>query len=816
MKIIIVGGVAGGATAAARLRRLDNNAEILLIERGEFVSFANCGLPYYLGGEISSRDALFVSDIKTIRGKYDIDIRNFSEVTRINKEEKTVEITNLKDGTKYTENYDKLLLSTGSSPFVPNIKGKDAPNVFTLWNIPDTDRIYNYIQDNKPKRALVVGGGFIGIEMAENLRERGLDVTLVEFADQIMPPFDKDMTQVLENHMRTKGVHLMLNTGLASIEKDGRLAVMNDGTEVETDMILLSIGVRPNSKLAVDASLEVGSKGGIIVDERMKTSDDSIYAIGDVIEIYNPLSKSKGMIPLAGPANKQGRAVAANMLNQKEETYDGTIGTSVAKIFDMTAASTGLNEKVLKSMGKERWKDYGIALIHPMSHAGYYPGATPITLKLLFDMTDGLILGAQIVGFKGVDKRIDTIATSIHYRGTVYDLVKIELAYAPPYSSAKDPVNMAGYVACNIIEGLSTPITYDEYKEKEDEYTLIDIREEPEFSMSTLEGAILMPLTTLRSRLGELDKEKEYVTYCAVGLRGYLAERILKQEGFKVKYLQGGTRTFFERSRDVKTAESASMMFTDQDKFETHQQETYTLNACGLSCPGPIVSVSKKMSELKDGDILSIEATDPGFMNDIGSWCSNTGNLLIEKSEDKGKYVAKIQKGSNFAENRQEQGKEVSAKEKTMIVFDGDLDKAIASFIIATGSAAMGNKVNMFFTFWGLNIIRKDEKINVKKDTIGKMFGMMMPRGSKKLSLSKMNFCGIGSKIMRAVMKKKGISSLEELIEEARSQGVKMTACQMSMDVMGITKEELLDGVEIGGVASMLDDNDHSNMNLFI
>ena len=498
-------------------------------------------------------------------------------------------------------------------------------------------------------------------------------------------------------------------------------------------------------------------------------------------------------------------------MNQKEETYDGTIGTSVAKIFDMTAASTGLNEKVLKSMGKELWKDYGIALIHPMSHAGYYPGATPLTLKLLFNMTDGLILGAQIVGFEGVDKRIDTIATSIHYRGTVYDLIKIELAYAPPYSSAKDPVNMAGYVACNIIEGLSTPITYDEYKENQDQYTLIDIREEPEFSMSTIEGALLMPLTKLRSQLDKLDKEKEYVTYCAVGLRGYLAERILKQEGFKVKYLQGGIRTFFERKRDVKVTKSTSMMSTDQDKFETHKQETYTLNACGLSCPGPIVSVSKKMSELKDGDILSIEATDPGFMNDIGSWCSNTGNLLIEKSEDKGKYIAKIQKGRVFTENSQEH-----AKEKTMIVFDGDLDKAIASFIIATGSAAMGNKVNMFFTFWGLNIIRKNEKINVKKDIIGKMFSMMMPRGSKKLSLSKMNFCGIGSKMMRAVMKKKGISSLEELIEEARNQGVKMTACQMSMDVMGITKEELLDGVEIGGVASMLDDNDHSNMNLFI
>lgn len=830
MKIIIVGGVAGGATAAARLRRLDETAEILLLERGEFVSFANCGLPYYLGGTIKSRDALFVSDIPSITGKYGIEIRNFSEVTRIHPEEKTIEIADRKNGREYTEHYDALLLSAGSTPFVPEIPGREAENVFTLWNIPDTDRIYRFMQERKPGKALVTGGGFIGIEMAENLHDRGMEVTLAEFAGQVMPPFDPDMAKLLEDHMRSKGIRLLLNTGLSSVEENGKIAVMSDGSRVETDMILLSVGVRPNSALAKEAGLAVGQRGGVIVDERMRTSDPSIYAIGDMIEIVDPITGRKGMIPLAGPANKQGRAVAANILGMKAETYDGTLGTSVAKVFDMTAASVGLNEKALKAAGKALWKDYGIALIHPMSHAGYYPGAAPMTLKLLFDMADGRILGAQIAGYDGVDKRIDTIASSIHYRGTVYDLTKLELAYAPPYSSAKDPVNMAGYVASNILEGLTEPITWEEYEADKDSFTLIDVREEAEFAMGTIEGALRMPLTSLRSRLGELDKSTSYVVYCAVGLRGYLAERILKQAGFTVRNLQGGYRTFGDRTRSDRTggksaggtgragSESTGArhpVSTDQDRLKTGAEESFHLDACGLSCPGPIVSVSKKVGMMQEGDVLTVEATDPGFVRDIGSWCDNTGNTLLDTQEDKGRFIARIRKGCGAAACTGEAGTD-ARKEKTMIVFDGDLDKAIAAFIIATGSAAMGNKVNMFFTFWGLNILRKPEKTAARKDIVGKLFGMMMPRGSGKLALSKMNFAGLGSGMMRAVMKKKGIASLEELIAEARDAGVKMTACQMSMDVMGITREELIEGVEIGGVASMLNDNDHSNMNLFI
>ncbi|WP_130836048.1 FAD-dependent oxidoreductase [Lachnoclostridium sp. Marseille-P6806] len=831
MKIIIVGGVAGGATAAARLRRLDETAEILLLERGEFVSFANCGLPYYLGGTIKSRDALFVSDIPSITGKYGIEIRNFSEVTKIRPEEKTIEIADRKNGREYTEPYDVLLLSTGSTPFVPEIPGKEAENVFTLWNIPDTDRIYRFIEEKRPGKALVTGGGFIGIEMAENLHDRGMEVTLAEFAGQVMPPFDPDMAKLLEDHMRAKGIRLLLNTGLSAVEGSGKTAVMSDGSRVETDMILLSVGVRPNSALAKEAGLAVGQRGGVIVDERMKTSDPSIYAIGDMIEIVNPLTGGKGMVPLAGPANKQGRAVAANILGMKAETYDGTLGTSVAKVFDMTAASVGLNEKALKAAGKVLWNDYGIALIHPMSHAGYYPGAAPMTLKLLFDMADGRILGAQIAGYDGVDKRIDTIASSIHYRGTVYDLTKLELAYAPPYSSAKDPVNMAGYVASNILEGLTEPITWEEYEAGKDSFTLIDVREEAEFAMGTIEGALRMPLTSLRSRLGELDTSTSYVVYCAVGLRGYLTERILKQAGFTVRNLQGGYRTFGDRTRSDKagdgknaggtgglgrgSADARRPASTDQDKLKSGEQQSFHLDACGLSCPGPIVRVSKRVAAMQEGEILSVEATDPGFVRDIESWCDNTGNTLLDTQEDKGKFTAKIRKGCGAAVCAGEAGMD-TRKEKTMIVFDGDLDKAIAAFIIATGSAAMGNKVNMFFTFWGLNILRRPEKTAVQKDLVGKLFGMMMPRGSGKLALSKMNFAGLGSGMMRAVMKKKGIASLEELIAEARDAGVKLTACQMSMDVMGITREELIEGVEIGGVASMLNDNDHSNMNLFI
>ncbi len=545
-KVLIVGGVAGGATALTRLRRLDEKAEIIMFERGEYISFANCGLPYYIGGTIEERDALIVNTPEAIMKKYNVDVRNFSEVTSIDKEKKTVQVKNSKSGETYTENYDYLLLSTGSSPIKPPIPGIDSPNIFSLWNIPDTDMIKNHIDSTKPKRAIVVGGGFIGLEMAENLHDQGLDVSVVEMQDQVMAPIDFEMAQIVHEHMKSKGVHLHLNDGVSTFEyEDGVTTItLQSGEKIEGDIIILSIGIRPNGELAKAAGLEQNQRGGIIVDKTLRTSNEFIYAIGDVIEVEDYVNKIQTMIPLAGPANKQGRIVANNILGGKKDEYKGTQGTSIAKIFDLDVASTGVNEKTLIRLGKEYKKDYDMAFIHQNSHAGYYPGALPMTMKLLFDM-DGKVLGAQIVGYDGVDKRIDVLATAIRFNGKVENLIDLELAYAPPYGSAKDPVNMIGFVADNILNGMTEQVLWRELDELDKEqYKLLDIREDVEMEIGTIEGSIHIPLNELRDRLDELDKEKTYVAFCAVGLRGYLAERSLKDNGFKAMNLAGGFSTY--------------------------------------------------------------------------------------------------------------------------------------------------------------------------------------------------------------------------------------------------------------------------------
>ncbi len=838
MRVVVVGGVAGGATAIARLRRLDENAEIILLERGDYVSFANCGLPYYVGGTIARRDALFVSTKEDIEAKYGVDIRTKNEVVKIKPEDKEVIVKDLNKDEEYSLSYDKLLLSTGSKPFVPPVPGTDLPGVFTLWTIPDVDAITDYIKTERPKKAVVVGGGFIGLEMAENLVDRGIEVTLVEMAPQVMPPLDEDMAKVVANHLVAKGVKLMLSTGFAGVKDGGKTVMTSDGAEIATDMVLMSIGVRPNSELAKEAGLDLNERGGIKVNDLLQSSNPDIYAVGDVIGVTDYVLGGETMIPLAGPANKQGRLVAGNLLGKTKEAYEGTMGSSVAKIFDLTVAGVGANEKTLMRQGMALNKDYYVTIIHPMSHAGYYPGATPMSLKLIYGV-DGKVLGAQIVGYEGVDKRIDTIATTIHFKGSVNDLAELELAYAPPYSNAKDPVNFAGFTAQNVLEGLSEPITYSEYKAHEENYILLDVREDMEVLAHSVEGAVHIPLTQLRDRLDELDKDGNYLAFCAVGLRGYVAERILKQNQFKAANLVGGLRTMLDLEQDLTSSASGPSIRMDQDKIVGQEDEgedpdpeqqtsaqqpvnkVEILDVCGLSCPGPIVQVAKSIQDINDGDILEITATDPGFVRDIDNWAQNTGNTLIDKGEGKGKFWAMVQKGTpSTAQStdapRQPSPQAPRQKEKTMIVFDGDLDKAIASFIIANGAAAMGNKVHMFFTFWGLSILRKKDAPKVKKDTMGKMFGRMLPKGSKKLGLSKMNFMGAGSKMIRGVMKKKGIYSLEELIQEAQSMGVELTACQMTMDIMGLTKDELIDGVKIGGVATMLNDSDNSNMNLFI
>lgn len=828
MKIVIIGGVAGGATALARLRRLDAKAEIVLFERGKYVSFANCGLPYYVGGAIPSRQALFVTTKESMENNYGVDIRVESEVLKINPGEKTLEVYDRANDKHYTESYDKLLLSTGSRPFVPPVPGTDNANVFQLWTVPDVDRIVAFIDQKQPKHAVVVGGGFIGLEMAENLVERGLRVTVVEMAEHVLPPLDGDMAKMVENHMVEKGITLKLGKAFAGMSEDGRQVMLGDGQALDADMVILSIGVRPNNELAKDAGLELSQRGGVVVDDYMRTSDPDIYAVGDVISVKDYVMGNPTMIPLAGPANKQGRAVAANILGLKPESYQGTMGTSVLRMFDLTAASVGANEKTLTRAGKVYGKDYFIALSYPKCHAGYFPGALPLALKVIFDK-DGKVLGAQSVGYSGVDKRIDVLATLIHFHGTVEDLSQLELAYAPPYSSAKDPVNFAGYMGLNILQGLTDPILYREWAENPEAYTLLDIREPDETLIGTIPGAVLIPLSQLRKRHNELDKSKTYVVFCAVGRRGFIGERILKQAGFKVKNLAGGIQSYKDMEQD--TTMSINLCHqTDNPTPSTNKTAAAAvseqsakleiLDVCGLSCPGPIVQVAKALEKMNDGDQLDVTASDPGFARDIAAWCNNTGNTLLSSSSEKGRYKALVQKGlaqeASLTPVPGGPAMPAASKEKTMIIFDNDLDKAIAAFIIATGAAAMGNKVHMFFTFWGLSILRKPQAPPVKKDFMGKMFGMMLPKGSKKLGLSQMNMAGAGAMMIRNVMKQKGVDSLETLIQQAIEAGVELIACQMTMDIMGLKQEELLDGVQIGGVATMLNDSDNSNMNLFI
>lgn len=824
-KVLIIGGVAGGASTAARLRRVDESAEIVMFERGKYISFANCGLPYYIGGTIEERDALLVQTPEKMKARFNIDVRVEHEVVEIAKDIKEIKVKDIKNGNIYTESYDVLVLSPGSSPLRPGIPGIDAPNIFTLWNIPDTDTIKSFIDTQKPKKAAVIGGGFIGIEMVENLYDLGIDASLIEMQDQVMTPVDYEMAQIIHHHMASKGIHLHLKTKVESFEYvDGITTIqLSTGEKVEADIVMLSIGVRANSELAKEAGLEVNERGGIVVNPYLRTSDESIYALGDAVEVVDFIHGAKTMIPLAGPANKQGRIVANNIAGSKEERYKGTLGTSIAKVFDLAVASTGNNEKQLNRLGKEYGKDYRITMVIPKSHAGYYPGAIPMTIKAIFDLK-GKILGAQIVGYDGVDKRIDVLATAIRMGGTIYDLKELELAYAPPFSSAKDPVNMVGFTAENILTGDMEEIRWDEIETLDPNQTVIlDVREPIESELGKIPGSVNIPLGELRNRMQELDKNKTIIAYCAVGLRGYVGARMLMQHGYRVKNLLGGFNQYKCFNQDVKSQGSSEnvgdCMVEDEQSTDGEgglpvNHEVIKLNACGLQCPGPILQVFNKMKEIEDGEILEVSATDPGFPSDIQAWCEKTGNTFMKAEKQKQSFVAWIQKGSKEIMAANIQGKSFNGQ--TMVVFSGDLDKAIASFIIANGAASMGKEVTMFFTFWGLNILRKDHSPSVKKPFMDKMFGAMMPKGSKKLGISRMNMAGMGAQMIRKVMKDKNVDSLEDLMQTAIKNGVRIVACTMSMDIMGLTKEELINGIEYAGVASYLAASDDANMNLFI
>ena len=809
-RYLVVGGVAGGATAAARLRRNDEDAEIVLYERGAQVSYASCGMPYYIGGVISDRDTLLVQTPERLRAVFNIDVRCNCEVRAIDRQAQSLEVCALADGSVYRDHYDKLVLAPGAEPVRPPLPGIDGPGVFSLRTLADADRMMACLEHDRPARALVVGAGYIGLEMAENLRRRGLAVQLVEMRNQVMPPLDFEMAAHVCQHLCEKGVGLYLNSVVQAIahNADELVVQLRDGRALTTDMVLLSIGVRPDSSLAQQAGLEVSDTGAIVVDQYLATSDPAIYAVGDAVAFPCPLTGIPATTYLAGPATRQGRIAADNITGGNQRIYRGAINTAVAQVFDLTVACSGLSEQHLR--------DRGVAcasvVIDAQSHAGYYPGASPMTIKTVFAPDDGRVLGAQAVGYAGVDKRIDLLAAVIRRGGTIYDLQAIEHGYAPPYSSVRDPVNIAGVAAENILEGRIQVVTWDRVATQD--AVLVDVRTPEEYALGTIDGAINIPLADLRRRFDEIPRDTAVVVFCRVGHRGYLAARILQQRGFERVYnLSGGFKLYETAVAAQQADDFEPTTVAPPPSAGRTAVRTVEVDASGLQCPGPIMRLKSAIERLAPGDRLAIRATDPGFVQDARSWCSVTGNRLVSLDQTGATVQAVIEKGGVAAGGA---ATARTADGKTIIVFSDDLDRALASFVIANGAASMGRSVTMFFTFWGLSVIKRRDKPVVAKDLMGRMFGWMLPSDSLALKLSKMHMAGIGSWLMRRRMAAKGIDSLEQLIRTAVQNGVEIVACQMSMEVMGVSAEELIGAARVGGVATYLEKAEQSSVNLFI
>jgi NADPH-dependent 2,4-dienoyl-CoA reductase/sulfur reductase-like enzyme/peroxiredoxin family protein/rhodanese-related sulfurtransferase/TusA-related sulfurtransferase len=834
MKLVVVGGVAAGASVAARARRLDENAEIIVLERGHHVSFANCGLPYHIGEVITERERLLLQTPESLRESLDIDVRVGNEVTSIDRTEKTVTITELDSGREYTESYDALALCLGAEPVRPPLPGIDLPGIHVLRRISDMDAIKAQLDaaldlanagDRGPVRCVVIGAGYIGLEMAENLARRGATVDVVEMADQILPPLDHELSVPVERHLRSRGIRLHLSTAAAAFTPrgDGLTVELTNSVFLDADLVILSAGVRPSTRLAKDAGLTIGERGGITVDTHMRTSDPHIWAAGDSVETPNTVLPGQWLAPLAGPANREARVAAENICGRTTE-YRSTQGTSIVKVFDMVAGGTGATERQLIAADVP----YRAVHVHPSGHAGYYPGTAMMHLKLLFAPDTGRILGAQAAGFDGVDKRLDVLATALRAGLTVWDLEELELAYAPPFGSAKDPVNMAGFVASNVLLGDLTLWYAQDYPHATEGARILDVRTPEEFSIWHLPGAENVPLATIREASAGWDHAAPLRLYCSVGFRSYLAYRSLVQRGFSdVATLSGGSETFrawhelAPDSAEPTPAVTAYAEAVDVVAAAAHRDlvmlgtgVSVDLDCAGLACPGPIMKLADTIKTMDAGDEVVVHVSDPGFALDGPAWAKRNGHQLLSIAPEGPGYVATIRKGGEPVVGAA--AVVPSTPKLSFVVFDGDLDKLIAAFIIANGALAMGEEVSMFFTFWGLNALRKAKPPKRERSAMDAMFGAMMPRGADKLTLSQMNMMGAGTAMIKGVMKKNGVQSLPELIAAAQAGGARIIGCTMTMDLLGIAPSDLLDGVELGGVATFLGEAAESTTTLFI
>ncbi|CAN5442918.1 CoA-disulfide reductase [soil metagenome] len=832
MKIVVVGGVAAGMSAAARARRLDEFAEIVVLERGHHVSFANCGLPYHIGEVITERSRLLVQTPASLREQLDIDVRVGVEAVSIDRAAKSVRARDVDSEVEYDEPYDKLILTPGAEPVRPQLPGIDLPAIHVLRRIGDMDVIKATIDGAGGKdrkggvtHAVVIGAGYIGLEMAENLHERGVSVEVVEMADQIMPPLDRELTTTVENYLRAHDIVLHLRTAAAAFTErpDGRVRVeLKDSTFIDTDLVIMAAGVRPNTGLAVAAGLELGPRGGIKVDRHMQTSDPDIYAAGDAVEVEHTVLPGTWLIPLAGPANRQGRVAAENICG-RDTVFESTQGTSIVKVFDMVAGGTGASEKQLVAAGVP----FDAVQTHPHGHAGYYPGTAMMHVKVLFAPDTGRILGAQIAGFDGVDKRLDVLATALRAGMTVYDLETLELSYAPPFGSAKDPVNMIGFVASNTLRGDLSLWHAGDYPQATDGARIIDVRGPDEFALWHLAGAENVPLETLRREQAEWDRTTPIRLYCAVGFRSYLAYRVLVQRGFTdVKTLSGGMATF-RAYHDVAPTEIDApvpvISYAETSTVRAGAPSASTgvlvdLDCTGLACPGPIMKLQEAVKGLAPGDEIVAHVSDSGFRLDAPAWAARNGHTILSLTPEGPGYAARIRKGAPVGTVKAALSGPAShmKDKKSFVVFSGELDKVLAAFILANGAVAMGDEVSMFFTFWGLNALRRENPPARARSGMDRMFGAMMPSGAERLKLSTLNILGGGTMLMKKVMKDHKVPSLPELIASAQEGGVRLVGCTMTMDLLGIAPDDLIDGVELGGVATFLGEANESNGAFFI
>ena len=810
MKTIIIGGVAGGASAAARLRRLDEKAEIVLLEKGPHMSYANCGLPYHLGKIIPERNWLLVMTPENFRARFNVDVRVNHEVTAIGRAQKTVKVLNRQTGAESEERYDKLVIATGSSPMQLSLPGIDLPEVLPLWTLEDMDRIAKKL-DAGAKRVIVVGGGFVGMELAESLRHRGLDVTLLEMGRQLLPTMDEEMSSLLAEELRLAGIVVELGAAVsafAPVEGGGVKATVKDGRSWEADVVALCVGVKPNSALAQAAGLEVGPKGHIVTDAQMRTKDPDVFAVGDVVSVIDPVFGGTTAVPLAGPANRQGRIAADNVLGRGRR-YEGTYGASVVKVGKLTAASCGHTEARLKATGKSYRKVY----LHAGSHAGYYPGATTLHIKLLFG-DDGQIYGGQVIGAEGVDKRADVLATAMRAGMDVRQLAELELCYAPPFSSAKDPITVAGMIAANALDGVTTLAYADALPEGA---LLLDVREPAEVAQGTLNGAVNIPLHQLRARAFELPKDRKIVIFCQVGLRGYVAERILKQLGYNAANLSGGYLTWkqFQPEKWIPSDDQIALATTGSEGGPSlagdEEEPKIVVDVQALQCPGPVVRIKKELDRLGEGAVIKVIGA-PGFAPDLANWAQSCGHKVVKLVQKDGHLEAVVRKGVAPSCT----GVAGAANSGALVLFSNDLDKALAALIIATGMMAAGMQVSIFFTFWGLSVLRKHPGPQVKKSLLNAMFGWMLPKGAQKLALSKMHMAGLGTATMKQVMASQNVASLSDMLQNARAMGVKFIACDMAMGVMGLAREELIEVDEVAGVATFIARAKESGPTLFI